>query len=221
MLTPVIIVEDSRAFIESKLNMSCPVCKQGELIMHYRVSKIPYFGEIFLMTIRCTNCSLRISDILAVHEKGELPERHEIKISKERLGDLVVLSSGAIVMIPELSIEMTISQETGGEITTVEGVLLESIEYINLMLKEEKNPEKRKILEKLRAILENERKKPSGKLTLVVEDRHQRSAIIPEKLWSEKVEEERIRALGMNKDLQKKALTLGKQMVREKMKELI
>jgi len=187
--------------------------------MYYKVTKIPYFGDIFLMAIRCTNCSLKISDILAVREKGDMPEKHEIRILPERLGDLVVLSSGAKVEIPELEIELTIGLEMGGEITTVEGILLESIEFINSLLSSEDDAEKKKKLERIKQLLETEKNNPTGKLRLIVTDKNKRSAIIPIELWSKRVEEERLKALGLREELISKAKELGKQIVKERVKK--
>jgi len=198
------------------LNMKCPVCHKGKLLMIYKVTKIPHFGGILITTIKCSFCSFKVNDIYAISEKGDLPEIHKIKTLESHLGDLLVLSGGSKVVIPELEYEVDIYSELGGEITTVEGILREALELFKTLLKSETNINAKEKLKKLRKIVEEELNKPSGTLTIIVIDKRKRSTIIPVEIWSERVEKERVASIPISREELEK---IGKEIVKKYLEE--
>lgn len=179
------------------LDLRCPVCNQGNLYMIYKVTNIPYFGGIVTMTIRCDICSLKINDIMAVSEKGELPTKHERRTVKQNMGDLVILSAGSLIKIPEIGVEIHISRENGGEITTIEGILQDVREKV-ISLMRNSTSEDKIILEDILKKIDNELNTPSGGLHIVLIDENQKSAIISNELWTKQVEEERNKMMSLN-----------------------
>ncbi len=172
------------------LDLRCPVCHQGNLYMIYKVTKIPYFGGIVTMTIRCDKCSLKISDVIAISNKGDLPTQQKRLTFKNNMGDLIVLSAGSKIEIPEIGIEVYVSSESGGEITTIEGVLLDIKDKV-ISLMRNASKEDKAVLSGILKKITNELRDPSGKLSVVVTDENQRSAIIPNELWAKRAEKER------------------------------
>jgi len=166
------------------------------------------------MSIKCSFCGLKISDIMAISDRGELPEKSEIKTFKSKMGDLIVLSAGAKVEIPELDIELYISGETGGEITTVEGILSETLEYAKILAKDPsiENPKK---LQRVLKLLRREIEAPSGLLTIVIIDENRRSAIIPHETWVKRAELAREEMLELE---EKEIISLGKEALKKKIK---
>jgi len=187
----VIPLEHKEPFSKIDLDMTCPLCNKGMLSMLYKVSIIPYFGGIVMLTIKCSSCSFKLADIMAVSEKGELAEKSTIRITEENINDLIVLSSGSSIQIPELEIELFISSELGGEVTTIEGILMQSLDYTKMMLKSTSGASEKNKLKKIIEVLSKEIKEPSGELRLILEDKNKRSTIIPHEKWAARVEKER------------------------------
>jgi len=208
-------MEDTNVINRVNLDMSCPMCQKGQLYMLYKVTVIPYFGGIVLMTIKCDQCSLKISDIMAVSEKGDLPGRYEVKTSEKHMGDLFVLSAGSHIEIPELDIEIYISSEAGGEITTLEGILTEAIDLTKSLFNTS-NTDEREKLEDIMTRLNNEIKNPSGALTVLLIDENRRSAVIPNEIWAKRTEEERIKALTLS---EKQLINMGREVLRKKIQK--
>ncbi|MGQ4891893.1 MAG: ZPR1 zinc finger domain-containing protein [Candidatus Njordarchaeia archaeon] len=174
------------------LNIKCPVCYKNELNLTYTTSHIPYFGDILIISIKCKNCGFKISDIMAItYEKQQALER---KITSETLSDLLVLSANSTVTIPEVGIELDIRTEMGGQITTIEGLLLELQEYAKQLLETQIDEENREKISEIIKKLETERSNPSGSLTVKIIDETGKSAIVSHKLWARKTEEEREKA---------------------------
>lgn len=193
------------------LDLTCPICNKGKLQMIYKVTEIPYFGGIVAMTIRCNNCSLKLTDLIAVSDKGNLPIKHERKTLRGHMSDLVVLSSGSRIEIPEIGAEIYVSRESGGEITTIEGVLMDLRDKITSMLNNASDNEKEKITSILN-IINDELHNPSGKLSVVIIDENKRSAIIPNELWLGRVEKERTRMLKINES---ELIKIGKDIIKD------
>ena len=181
------------------LNIKCPVCYKNELNLLYTTSHIPYFGDILIMSIRCKNCGFKISDIMAItYEKKRTLEE---KITAKTLSDLLVLSANSTVEIPELGIELDIRTEMGGQITTIEGLLLELLQYSKQMLNTQIGEKDREHIENVIKKLTGEKVSPSGSLTIKILDETGKSAIIPYELWSKRAEDEREKAKKIDKKL--------------------
>jgi len=165
--------------------------------MIYKVTKIPYFGGIITMTIRCDNCSLRVTDIMAISEKGELPAMQKRITFRQNMGDLVILSAGSKIEVPEIGIEVYISRENGGEITTIEGILRDIRDKVISLMKNSSS-EGKMILENILRKIDNELNAPSGKLSIILIDKNQKSAIISNELWTKRVEEERSKMVSLD-----------------------
>jgi len=197
------------------LEMRCPICHIGELIMIYKVSLIPYFGGIVLLTIKCNNCGLKITDVVAVSEKGNLPEKYEVKTYTENLGDLLVLSSGSKIEIPELDIELDITGEQGGEITTLEGLITNIIDMVKILLNDSEDKTRKKVISII-STLKHEKEKPSGSLTIILKDENRRSAVIPNDIWTKKAEDVRTQMMLLD---EKSVRKIGQEIAKEKLEK--
>lgn len=196
------------------LNISCPICNKNKLKLVHSVTPVPYYGKIFLMTIKCDECKFKVSDIMAVmhHEK----KIHRRKICQETINDLVVLSSGSKVEIPELGIETIIKTEEGGEITTIEGILFEFISFSKQMYINLTDEESKKIVEGIIKRLEMERVNPSCELTLKIVDETGKSTIIPHNAWIKSIEQRREEVKVEREELENLVREAIKKFVKEK-----
>ena len=141
------------------------------------------------MSIKCDNCMFKISDIMAVTYESK--KEHKIKICESSINDLLILSANSTVEIPELGLELTIQSEMGGEISTIEGLLMGFAEYAKMMYNQISNPESREKILDIIKTLEKEAKNPSCTLTLKIFDETGKSSIIPHELWVKRAEKER------------------------------
>jgi C4-type Zn-finger protein len=57
-------VDDIKTIGEDKLgNEMCPFCNTPNLTLIEREMEIPYFGKVFLLSMRCSNCKYSKSDV--------------------------------------------------------------------------------------------------------------------------------------------------------------
>lgn len=148
----------------------CPMCGGHSLNITARILSVKFFGELVLETGRCSSCGFIHRDIYLA-EYGE-PKRLEVKVTKESGDYLLVKSSSAVVIIPELGVEISPGPAAQGYITTVRGIL-ENVVDIFLGMCQEGDVECERRLEEVNMALRGE-----ADFTLIVEDPLGRSAII-------------------------------------------
>lgn len=100
----------------------CPHCRQPAMI-NYHTMDIPYFKEVVISAINCSECDYRINEISsggAIPEKGK---RITLKVNQSiDLNRDILKSQTCAVTIPELEFNMG-AGTMGGRFTTVEGLL--------------------------------------------------------------------------------------------------
>ncbi len=100
----------------------CPVCGNRTLEISVYVYEVPLVGKVLLDVWKCSNCGYRRSDVGLAEHGDEVMISFKVK-SPEDLGALVVKSSSATIVIPELGVEVSPGPAAQDHITTVEGVL--------------------------------------------------------------------------------------------------
>jgi len=170
------------------LDIRCPICGFPSLRMLYKPVDIPYVGAMVLSTIICVKCGFKVTDFWMVFEKGKYEDFQRVKITSLTINDLVCASSGSKIVVPEIGAEVRIITFDAQDITTIEGILRELRESVKIMMK---NAEDKAKAKKILRILNEELEKPSGRLTLIIEDPDKHSAIIPYEYWTKRIERER------------------------------
>jgi len=189
----VIIVNNGDLFHEIgikqiDLDIKCPICGRRALRMLYKSVDIPYIGAMVLSTIICIKCGFKVTDFWMVFEKGKYEDFQKVKITKSTINDLICVSAGSKIIVPEIDAEIDVITFDSQDITTIEGLLWELKKSVEIMIE---TAEDRAKAERILKILDSELKVPTGKLTLVIEDPNKHSAIIPHKYWVQRVERER------------------------------
>ena len=156
----------------------CPLCHEKTLILTEREIEVPYFGNVYLFSMTCSNCKYHKADVEATEQK--YPVKFEFEItSEEDMKVRVVKSSEATVKLPHLA---TISPgpASQGYVTNIEGILNRvkyQIESVKEMEEDEEDKKKAKnLLKKLTRITwgqENQK--------IIIEDPSGNSAIISDK----------------------------------------
>ncbi|GEM_PF-96036 len=182
--------EEPRYYEET---IPCPSCGK-DAIMRHIVRKIPYYGELRILSISCPHCGYRFSDVYLLRE--EKPKRIEFKIKNlEDLSAMLVLTSRATVKIPELGLEVRPGPIAKGRMLPVSAMLTEFIDATRFAMKgakgDEDEEERVRRGKEIIKRLEKELEEPSGELTIVIEDPSGGSDIIPEKIRSMEAERER------------------------------
>ncbi len=150
--------------------IECINCGKRSFRVRYYLYEVPYFGTIVLEVGICDECEFRRNDVSAV-EISE-PARIVVKVKRrEDLNALVIKSSKASIMIPELGIEVNPGPAAPGYITTIEGILMNALDIIPLECFDEGSPCYFKVKEIKEAI--------EGKIpfTLIIEDPTGRSDV--------------------------------------------
>ena len=162
----------------------CPMCKTDNLTLTEREDNIPYFGEIYIFSMSCSNCKFHKSDVESIEEKE--PSRHSIEVSSEEdMKIRIVRASTATVKIPHV---VTIEPGTvsNGYVTNVEGI----INRVKAQLQQAKeDDEDEEAQRKARNLLKKLNRVTWGqeKIKIIIEDPAGNSAIISDKAVIEKL----------------------------------
>lgn len=164
--------EGARKVLE--YSVKCPNCGKEAVGEDY-IYDSPLAGRLLLTTLKCPHCGYTFKDVMSL----EFGSPVEIVYRVERPGDerpIVVKSASAIVRIPELQIEVHPSLASRGIITTIEGIILDILEKVEMACSWERVGRCDELIEALK-------KAASGlrPLTIVIEDPLGGSRVLSEK----------------------------------------
>ena len=165
-------------------NQQCPVCGKKTLTLTEDEVEVPYFGKLYIFSMRCSNCKFYKADVEAAEHKE--PVRYEFEISSvDDLKVRVVKSSNATIKIPHV-ITIKPGPASQGFVSNVEGILLRVKRAIETAMDNEESAEAKKkakrLLKKLRKVMHG-----TEKLKLIIEDPTGNSAIISDKAVKKKL----------------------------------
>ena len=167
----------------------CPVCFKNTLTLTEDSMEIPYFGRVFLFSMKCEDkeCNYNMSDV-ETEEKKE-PTRYTLEINSEKdMSIRVVKSSNASVKIPQLKMSMNPGVASVGFVSNVEGIL----DRFKKVIEEERNStEDDEVKDNAKKLLKKIWKVKLGEfpIKLIIEDETGNSAIISDKAKVEKLKE--------------------------------
>jgi zinc finger protein len=148
--------------------MKCPLCNEKRLKVSMYQYKMPLVGPVVLITGKCGSCGYKFVDVRTLESKGK--QRIEFKVENEQdLNTLILRSSSATLIIPELNAEISPGPISQGFLTTVEGVLQRFKNIISFLCKDIKNEKERIECEERLKMLE-EMLQGKRKFTIIIED---------------------------------------------------
>ena len=159
-------------------NQHCSICGGNKATLREEEAEIPHFGRIFILSVECSDCGYRKSDIEPAEKKE--PCKYTFEIDNEKDLDIRVVKSGsATVKIPHV-ITIESGPASGGYVTNVEGVIERVKSAIQSAGEAEDDPSKKKkaknTVKKLNKVLLGREK-----LKLIIEDPTGFSVIISDK----------------------------------------
>ena len=162
----------------------CPMCRKKTLTLTEAETEVPFFGTLFVFSMKCESCKFLKSDVEAAEQKEPCKCTIEIK-GKPDLSIRVVKSAEAIVKIPHVgSIEPGPASQ--GYVTNVEGIINKIKEQIEFIKENEEDASAKKkaknLLKKIQKVLWG-----NEKLKIIIEDPTGNSAIISEKAERKKL----------------------------------
>ena len=165
----------------------CPVCLKDTLTLTEDNNEIPYFGRVFIFSMKCGDpeCNYNMSDVESEEQKD--PTRYTIEINSEKdMNIRVVKSSNASVKIPQLKMSMEPGVASIGFVTNIEGLL----DRFKKVIEDEKDTtEDDEVKDNAKKLLKKIWKVKLGDLPvkIIIEDETGNSAIISEKSKVEKI----------------------------------
>ncbi len=170
--------------IDELKNQTCPMCGKKNLTLTEIKREIPYFGNVYIYSMTCSNCKFHKSDVEV--EKKNLPLKFSIEVSGEDdMKIRVVKSSQATIKIPRV-VEITPGPASNGYITNIEGLLTRVKDMFEGQkeIEEDKNKKKEymKLIKKLNRVMWGK-----DKLKIIIEDPTGNSAIISDKVKVERI----------------------------------
>ncbi|RLG90919.1 MAG: hypothetical protein DRO16_01320 [Thermoprotei archaeon] len=171
-------------------NVKCPICGR-EFKVEEHLYNMPLVGKVIISSGRCDHCGYKWSDVRLAESKGP----RKIVYTVEKPGDenaILIRSSTAAIIIPELGVEIYPGPAAMGFITTIEGLIMDIIEKTEFLCSEPDAPEK-ECIEKLDLL----RKARDGhiKYTIMLLDPEGVSAIISDKAVIMPLEEDEIKKI--------------------------
>ncbi len=171
------MAENNGSQISTLGGQPCPICQKNTLTLHEQMVEVPYFGNMFLFGMDCSDCGYHKSDLEAAEQKEPCSYTFEVT-SEEDLKIRVVKSSGATVKFTRVgSIESNAT--SNGYITNIEG-LINRMKVIIEKVRDQSddNTERKKaknLVKKLQNVLWGREK-----LKISIEDKTGNSSIISE-----------------------------------------
>jgi len=162
----------------------CPMCKTKSLTLREMQKEVPYFGQVYVFSMTCSNCKYYKADVEPVADKD--PAKYTLEIScEEDLKIRIVRSSSAVIKIPHI-ITITPGPASNGYVTNVEGILNRVKRQIEDARDNEEDPAARKkaknMVKKLQKVMWGH-----DKLKMIIEDPSGNSAIVSEKAKKSKL----------------------------------
>ena len=162
----------------------CPMCNANKLNLIESETEVPFFGQVYIFSMNCSNCKYKKADIEAAEQKE--PSKYVLEVSSEEdLNARFVKSSQATVKIPRIT-TITPGPASEGYISNIEGLLKKVkgiIEQKKESLEEKSDRIKAiKLIKKINKILFGQEK-----IKITVEDPSGNSAIISEKAVKSKL----------------------------------
>lgn len=150
---------------EIETPVECPACG-SKLFLTYQNTEIPYEGIINIQTYYCRKCLYKHTNIYP--EKDD--RSRTITFETERPEDVSIVvyrSPGGIIRIPEIDVDIFPGEESSGEITTIEGILLSIKDKIDMFIEDsEDRPRADQTVKFIEDVLGG---KKTG-VTLIIED---------------------------------------------------
>jgi len=165
--------------METLEHQQCPFCHKKTLTLTEDKKEIPYFGNLFIFSMNCSNCNYQKADIESEQMKDPCKYTFEITSQKD-LKVRVIKSSNATVKIPQMRMSVTPGPASIGFISNIEGILQR---FKKIIEDERDNADDPTIRKKAKNLLKKLWKVECGneKLKIIIEDPSGNSAIISEK----------------------------------------
>ena len=165
-------------------NQQCMFCGEKESTLREEEVDIPYFGRVFILSMDCSACGTRKSDLEPAEKKD--PAKYTLEINSEDDLNIKIVKSGqATVKIPRV-ITMEAGPGSNGYITNVEGLLERVKNIIQSAAESEDDAAAKKkaknLIKKLNKVLVG--REP---LKIIIEDASGNSAIISDKAQKSKL----------------------------------
>jgi len=158
----------------------CPVCLKKTLTLMEADMDVPYFGKVFLFSMKCEDkdCDFYKADV--EFEKPQNPTKYTFEITSEKdMNIRFIKSSAATVKIPHI-VTISPGPDAEGYVSNIEGLLQRVKKIIEQTRDEaEDNSDRKKaknMLKKLQNVMWGREK-----LKIIVEDPTGNSAIISDK----------------------------------------
>ncbi len=150
---------------EIETSVKCPACGQL-LFLTYQNTNIPYEGTINIQTYYCKKCYYKHTNIYP--EKDDRARIVTFRAERpEDLSIVVYRSPSGVVRIPEIDVEIYPGEESTGEITTLEGILLAIRDKMEMFMEDS---EDRETAEKSMGFIDSTLSGRNSEITLVIED---------------------------------------------------
>jgi len=159
--------------MDSIKNQKCPFCIKNSATLSEDEKNIKEVGKVFILKLKCDACGINTQE---VEIEGNKKPKVEFKVKNQNdLKKQIIKSSSAIIKIPELKISIKPTENSVGDITTVQEFIDNLIKYIQETNEISSNEYKKseKLLDELDAAKEN-----NGNITLIIEDKEGNSAIV-------------------------------------------
>jgi zinc finger protein len=170
--------------IEKLEGQKCPMCLKNTLTLMEQEEEIPFFGQVYIFSMSCSNCKYHKADIEAAEKKE--PSKYVFEVNSEKdLNVRVVKSSEATVKLPRI-MTMEPGPASNGYVTNIEGILTRAKDVLEKS--KEMSDEKKdrlaaiKLIKKINKILFG-----TQKIKITIEDPSGNSAIISDKAVKSKL----------------------------------
>jgi zinc finger protein len=171
--------------VEEETNVKCPVCGSN-LFYIQMLTDIAYERRVLVQSYFCKKCLFKKNDVVQLDRNKPIRISYPVR-NRDDIRTTLYRSPDARVVIPEIGAEIDPGDISSGEITTVEGILTQISEKMDIILRDFEGTqiERKEAEETLRRIREMD----ILPFTLVLEDESGMSRIQSSRAVIENIEE--------------------------------
>ncbi len=127
---------------KEEFRLVCPSCEEGTLNVRSILYSIPFFNELVMFSMDCSECNFSHSDVFSAEQRK--PARFTLEVNDSSLLRARVVRSGSgTIRLPEFGIDVEPGPAAESFITNVEGVLIRIKSVVQTAIGFADNPEEK------------------------------------------------------------------------------
>jgi len=168
---------NSNEFNSEPLSINCPICKSKNTKVTQKILDIPYFSQLWLFNIVCSDCHFKHNDFLNLSVKEPVRYIYHAE-NKDDYSTKIIRAANGTIKFPQIGAMIEPGSTAEGFINNIEGILRDIQSKTLHLLKDATNEQEASRIKEYSDLLDEyiEKNLP---IDIIIEDPFGNSSIIP------------------------------------------